>query len=288
MNKVELNDLPKWSQWPARLLGLTPFAVPSRTIEKIDQEYDKDKYAQCLDYCRRMDGNITHHDVRQFEYRFSLTSDPQICISYGNDLYAVSQQEAVDKYDQLLLEKMGGRVEKCKTVVELGTGYGYNLWMLQQQFGGATYLGGDYSHNAVEAASNLSARTRERDQIKVHQFNFYDQQTYGFLETAEPPVLLFTSFAIEQCPSAKLILDALELYREKIEAVFHFEPVYELHDETLLGLMRRRYVELNDYNRDLLSELKRRSGIRLLDAQADVYGLNPFNPTSIIEWEFAR
>jgi hypothetical protein len=53
-------------------------------------------------------------------------------------------------------------------------------------------------------------------------------------------------------------------------------------------LMRRRYAELNDYNRDLLSQLQRRSYIRILSIQTNVIGLNPLNPTSVIEWEFSR
>jgi len=45
---VNLNDLPRWSPWPARLLGISPWEAPDRTVEKVDAEYDKDKYAGCL------------------------------------------------------------------------------------------------------------------------------------------------------------------------------------------------------------------------------------------------
>jgi hypothetical protein len=50
--------------------------------------------------------------------------------------------------------------------------------------------------------------------------------------------------------------------------------------------MRRRYVEANDYNRDLLSALQARSFVRIVETRDDVVGLNPFNPTSVIHWQF--
>lgn len=278
MIKVDLNNLPQFSPWPARLLGLVPWVTASRTIEKIDQEYDKDKYARCLDYYIRMDGNVTPEEVKQFE--FGLSSTDTVCISIGNDLYKVSLSEARARYYNLLIDTMRDEIEKCKTVVELGSGYGFNLWRMQQHFGHCHFVGGEYSRNAIELAGNLY---RENPKVKVRYFNFYDQTTYEFLELLEPPIVLFTCHAIEQLPSSSLVFDALAKYHKSIQVVFHFEPVYELHDETLLGLMRRRYAQINDYNRDLFSELQRRSNttaaIRIVYTQADVFGLNPLNPT---------
>jgi len=283
MSKVDLNDLPRWSQWPARLLGLAPWTIPSRTIEKVDQEYDRDKYAQCLDYFTSAGENITPEEVKQFE--FGLGPADRVCISIGNDLHEVSLSEARARYYQLFLDTMRTEVEKCKTVIELGAGYGFNLWMLQQHFGNCRFWGGEYSRNAIQLAARLY---QNNPKITVEYFNFYDPSTYAVLAEAERPIVVFTAHAIEQLPCSSLVFDTLFRYHENIQAVFHFEPVYQLHDETLLGLMRRRYAEVNDYNRDLLCELQSRSCIRVVRLQADVLGLNPLNPTSIIQWVFAQ
>ena len=51
--------------------------------------------------------------------------------------------------------------------------------------------------------------------------------------------------------------------------------------------MRRRYIELNDYNRNLLGLLRsfeKVGQIRLLEHRPCVFGGQPFNPTSIIVW----
>ena len=281
--RVDLNDLSVWSAWPARLLGLAPWTIPSRTIKKIDQEYDKDKYARCLDYCIHAGKNITPEEVKQFEFGLNLARKE--CVSLGNNLYEVCLSEAKAEYYELLLDTVCGEVGKCQTVVELGCGYGYNLWMLKQHFPTKAFVGGEYSKNAVE----LGCRLFQHDsKIRVLQFNFFDDQSYKFLERVNPPIVVLTVHAIEQLQSSSPVLDALLRYRESIQTVFHFEPVYHLHDETLLGLMRRRYAELNDYNTDLLPELQQRSYIRIIISQAEVFGLNPLNPTSVIQWEFTR
>jgi hypothetical protein len=281
VKRVNLADLPLWSEWPARLLGLSPFVSLSRTIEKIDQEYDKDKYARCLDYCVRVGQELTPEQVKQFE--FGLDPSQEICVSSSGEILCVSLREARTRYYQFLRDTMCAQIEGCKTVVELGAGYGYNLWMLKKYSNDKSFWGAEYSDNAVRIAQRLY---RDDSQISVVNFNFYDPETYGFLDKITPPIIVFTSHAIEQLPHSAVVLDNLIRWREKIEAVFHFEPVYELLDETLLGLMRRRYTQINDYNRDLLSELQKRSWIRIKEQHADGFGLNPLNPTSVICWEF--
>lgn len=282
--RVDLNDFSAWSVWPARLLGLAPWTISSRTIKKIDQEYDKDKYARCLDYYIHAGKNITPEEVKQFEFGLNLAGKE--CVSLGNNLYEVCLSEARATYYRLLVDTVRDEVEKCETVIELGCGYGYNLWMLRQHFPTKTFFGGgEYSENAVHLASLLY---QHDPKIKVWRFNFYDDQSYKILERVSPPIVVLTVHAIEQLQSSSPVLDALLRHRESIQTVFHFEPVYQLHDETLLGLMRRRYTELNGYNTDLLLELQQRSYIRIIISQAEVLGLNPLNPTSVIQWEFTR
>lgn len=282
MTKIDLDELPKWSSWPSRLLGLTPWEVASRSIDKVDQEYDKDKYAKCLEYYSESGGIVTPEAVKQFE--FGQDSSATICTSHGNDLVLTSLGEARARFYQLLVETMRHEIDKSAVVIELGCGYGYNLWMLKQRLQEGCFLGGEYSTNAVRLASGLF---REDPAINVLQFDFYDQ-VYEILESARQPITIFTAHAIEQLPESTSFFETLLRYRNKIKAVFHFEPAYELHDTTLLGLMRRRYAEINDYNRDLFSQLRERSEFtRIVRIEPDVFGLNPLNPTSVVHWEFA-
>jgi hypothetical protein len=68
----------------------------------------------------------------------------------------------------------------------------------------------------------------------------------------------------------------------------HFEPCYEHFDElSLTGALRRRYVEVNDYNRNLVSLLHRHAAsnvIAILEETRAVMGVNPLLPVSIVAW----
>lgn len=270
---MNLNDLPLWSPWPARLLGLSSWEIQDRTEEKVDSEYDKDKYAKCLAYYVKATAPVTIKAIRRLEYG----SGSHRCISFKGDLLLLTADEVQSIYDRLLLyDTMRKEIEQSATIIELGCGYGYNLQMLEQPFQNKQFLGGEFSSNAVKLAAKLFTN--------VAKFNFYDS-AYELIENAQPPITVFTSHAIEQLPKSAPFFQGLWPHRNKIKSVFHFEPVYELYDSTLLGLMRRRYAEVNDYNRDLLPELQQRN-IQITRLEANVFGLNPLNPTSIIQWEY--
>jgi hypothetical protein len=66
-----------------------------------------------------------------------------------------------------------------------------------------------------------------------------------------------------------------------------FEPVYRLHDDTLLGLMRQLYIEVTDQNRNLvvlLHEYQKQGTIRILEDSPGVFAVNLLLPVSILVW----
>lgn len=282
MKRIDLNDLPLWSQWPARLLGLSSWIVPTRTIEKIEAEYNQDKWAQRLDFYKSMGGSVTPADIETASLE-SLPSAEKWCVSVGDELYETNILDARKAYDALIREAIVPFVEECETVVELGAGYGYNLWLLNQHLRGHVFVGGEYASNAVYLASLLF---QDQSGISVRQFDFYDPETYTFLKTIPAPVVIFTVQAIEQLPRASVVFDTLLTYRDRISSVIHIEPIYHQEDKSLLGLMRRRYIEINDYNRDLLDQLQERPEIRIVRKELNVLSLVPLNSIGIIQWKF--
>ncbi len=283
--KIDLNDLPKWSLWPSRLLGLAPWEVPVRNIDKIDKEYDKDKYAKNLEYFLQSQMRLTPEDIKQYELGLGFDQAEYICVSIGDELFKCTLSEAKLMYYKILVKSVEEEIKQCRTVVELGSGYGFNLWKLQQYYPEQLFVGGEYSKNAIELAQKLYS---DNSGIQVTFFNFYDEGTYKILSEVEPPILIFTSHALEQLPRSAVFFDNILRYRDKIKAVFHFEPIYQLHDDqSLLGLMRRRYTHINDYNVDLLSELRTRPDIRIIAIEANLLGINPLNPVSVIHWSWS-
>jgi hypothetical protein len=186
------------------------------------------------------------------------------------------------RYDALLVQGMKDAVGSSETIVELGCGFGHILWMLRSAFPGKQYRGGDYAESAVALGQKLYRATPE---ISVQKFDFYAPD-YEIIENAKGPVVVVTSQALEQIPTSAQVVETLAKYKSKISRVFHLEPAYALYDDTLLGLMRRRYIELNDYNRDLVSTLQSRSDVELLRLEANAIGWNPFNSLAMVEWRF--
>jgi len=283
MPEITLNELPDWSPWPARLLGLDAWNVPDRTIETVEHEYDQDKYAACRSFWQDTAGQVTAEEVKAFEFGGEATS--LFCVSDGDRLIVTERDEARARYYALVTTTMSQAIREADVVVELGSGYGYNLWMLSQQFSGTRFLGGEYSANAVGLAKELYSG---HDEIEVRPFNFYDRE-YRVLDAPSKGerAVVFTAHAVEQLPSSRCLLAGLRPWARAISNVFHFEPLTELHGETLLGLMRRRYAVLNDYNRDLFSTLRSDADVQILEVRANVFGLQPFNPTSVIQWRFS-
>ena len=282
MTVLDINELPLWSPWPERLLGMKPWNVPVRHTQKVDREYDKEKYLSCLDFFRTSDGVYSPQAVREFEQ--GLTSDEEICVAKRDQLLLMTSREASDTFDDWFARALSSDIGQSSSVIDLGCGYGYSLWFLRQRFPGKRYWGGEYSRNAVKLASLLF---QNEPDITVRHFDFYDS-TFHLPEKLEGPVLLFTVSATHQLPSAEPFIRALSKHEMDVRAVCQFEQVYELYDDSLMGLMRRRYCEMNDYNRDLLTLLRQESNIEITTIDANVFGSNPLAPLSFIRWQFRQ
>lgn len=282
MRPLRLDELPQWSPWPARLLGLDGFQAPRRDVDKIESEYNQDKWLKCLRAFEDSQGTMDAPALRLFGYG---GNPGQLRAGvYRGRLVSASVATLLGAYDEILADAMAKSIAGSRTVVELGASFGQVMWGLAQRFPDRQYRGGEYSENAVALAGKLYA---DGPDIAVGRLNFYDD-AYEVLERAEGPVTVFTSQAIEQIPSAAHIVDVLAKYRDKIVSVFHLEPSYQLYDDSLIGLMRRRYIELNDYNRDLIGVLQGRSDVRILRLEPEVIGWNPFNALVLLQWTFRR
>jgi hypothetical protein len=278
LRKISVDELPEYTTWVGRLLNLQPFSKPVRDLAKIDAEYDKDKYAKLLDYYYgKPDTSIA--DIKTQEYADSSNA---VCFSRKDKLFLTSVENFRRLHDEILIGALAELVSKVKVVVELGCGYGYNLSILRNAFPNRLWLRGEYSQNAIKLAGHLFADDKD---VSVTYFNWYDK-AWTILENLEEKALIFSRHSIEQLPKAKSIMPTFSKYKEKIAGVIHLEPIYELIDKrSTLGLVRQAYTLMNDYNTDLLTVLQNLK-VRILKAEADVFGANPLNPTSLILWKF--
>jgi hypothetical protein len=252
-------------------------------LEKTESEYNRDKYAECLAYYEAAEpGNKpSPDDVYAFENR-AMTR--HIAASFGDRIVRISSARALQEYRSTIQSAVSPVAANVDRVIELGCGYGIQLWRLKPWMSHVKMTGGEYARNAIDLAAELYVNVPD---IDVQPFDFYDDH-YGevFAGCARRSAVVFTAHAISQLPSAKHAISLLQQHADRIQRVIHIEPVTGLYDESLLGLMRKRYAECNDYNRDLLEVLERNPHIRILRTVPNVMGTNPLTPVSVVEWEF--
>jgi hypothetical protein len=280
---ISVDDLPRWSNWPARLLGVEDFASVKRDTAKVHAEYSVDKWQKCLDAFEASGGTMDAQALRRLSYDISLAK-PRASVQRGQ-LVEATNEEIMSAYDQILRDAMAPATADAATVVELGSSFGHIMWMLRKAFPQLIFRGGDYADSAVALAAKLYAGL---ENISVSKFDFY-APTYDIIENAKGPVIVYTSQALEQIPKSAGVIETLSRYKGKISRVFHLEPAYALYgSDSVLDLMRRRYIELNDYNRDLIPTLTNRSDVEILRQDANIIGWNPFNSLALTEWRFKR
>jgi hypothetical protein len=266
MKPLSLSDyLNADNKWTRRLLGLEAFTV-QRTPEKIHQEYGLDKW-----------GRLMEHELHGLEHakkvEFDILVGPdwrtrETAISFKNEIFATTYTLALRIYFDLIRTKFEGYTA-C-SYCELGCGYGYNLSL----FDGVTY-GGEFTEAGVTLGRRLG--------LDISPFDFYDRTSYRIIR---PGSLVFTVQALSQMGDASEFLEGMRSQRDKISVVLHLESAALSDRHDLIGLLRNRYLELNDYCRNLVDLLKQAPDIEILEFDPDCIGIPPLTSLHFLAWRF--
>jgi hypothetical protein len=278
--RFSLDDLPHFSPWPARLLGLAPWQARQKTAQEVTREYDKEKWGPLLEKARRLGRAATVEQVDDWIFE----QPTEVLCSVNGEFRQMQAREASHHHRQLVAEVLQQYLPAA-AVVELGCGYGGIILQLARlrAFQGIPLLGGEYAPSGVELTRLLAAAQGMPLQVAGCDF-----RRAGLTELAVPrDALVFTSFATHYVPElAPAFVDTIAAWRPR--AVVHFEPCYEhCQDVSLLAMLRRKYIEVNDYNRNLITLLHQKEAagaIRVLEEKRAVFGANPLLPASVVIW----
>lgn len=276
---LSLNALPEYSPWPARLLGEVPFAEKQRDPDLVLQEYEQDKWGKALTRFQASD------QVSVEELLCLQDFDPEQVLPYsvGQDLYLGTLLHLYAQYEEYLVRYLSPLKPEC--LVELGSGLGDKVLRLAGQLNVDDVWGGEFTASGVACGEILASKWQIA--ARFNHFNYHDPKTLDWLPEG---AVIFTSHSIEQIP---YLSDAFfeKLFSKRPRLVMHVEPHYESYgDNILVDLMRKRYIEVNDYNRNLHTSLQKYQAegrIRILDVQKDIPSVNPLNPSTLILWEMA-
>lgn len=271
MKPITVDDLPKYSPWPQRLLGLEEFH-PGRFRDKayVLREYEE-KYKRLL-------GTNDMQEVLRRDL-----GNEVVAMSRGDHLYATSLPAAMHSVQAEHLTEIGLRAGEAASVVDLGCGYGLLLSRLRMILGPEKILlGGDLSPSALAVAAALFA---DDLRLVTGQLDLLSD-AYAPMAAAPGPCLVVTSFALHQLPSAGPFIETLSQYREQIAAIVCLEPEEDAFGDSLLGLMRKRYGQVNGYSADLVRCLRERSDVAIETVRANLVGSNALLPGTLTVWRF--
>lgn len=275
-----VNDLPKYSLWPARLLGMEKWEQKIKTPEEITREFEHDKWGQLLEKVEKKNVPLSVEDADEW----CSKDDPIRLCSIGNRLVLLNYREAQKKYLDVL-EKNFKKYLPASALIELGAGYGSVIIPLarRKSFCNVPIYAGEYTISGTKLIQILSKSEKKQITTGHCDFNLPD-----FLNFEIPSGgIIFTSYSAHYLPKMthKFIESFLSL---NPKVIINIEPCYDhFAGNMLIDLMRRRYIEVNDYNRNfitLLKEFERNGKIKILEELPLLFGTNPFLPASIVVW----
>ena len=279
MRAIEFGDLPKYSAWPAILLGLQDFEPKKKTPAEVMREFEAEKWSSVLAAVKG-DSSLRVSDLDSLRL-----ASPELALAESGSFYLASAMDAFHAQFGHQVRSIS-RFMPQDAIVELGAGYGSILirMALLKEFKRCSFYAAEYTRSGKSALDILAARSG----VSVST-GFCDFRTLQLSELAIPPnAIIYTSYAMHYVDP--LPTDFPRYFAAMRPAcVIHFEPCYEHCDSsTIYGMMCKRYIEINGYNRNLLSILREsrdKGEIDFLAEEVQVMGANPFLPMSIIAWK---
>lgn len=213
-------------------------------------------------------------------------ADQLVMFSEGDELFEATARETHSRYRDLVARALQPHLEGASALVELGAGYGSVIVDLARraEFAGIPAFGLDLTAAGAELISRMGSA--EGVEVKSGLCDLLADQVTGV--SIPEGALVYTSYSAHYEPMhSEGFVDRILTVGQKT-TVF-IEPCYEhCDDSTLLGLLRRRYIEVNDYNTNLVTLLhaQRDAGrVRILDERKAAFGHHPLLAASVIVWE---
>jgi len=244
----DINDLPRFSPWPARLLGIDRWQCRKKTTQEVWREYEYEKWGSLVKRVVEADHRISVEKVDEWIFQ----DIPACLCSIQGRLKLLSAKEAHQQYLDLIEELLRSYLPGS-AVVELGAGYGSVILALakREAFHRMRIIAGEYSTSGLELIKRLALAQSLEIETGHCDFALPQVVDFGIPRNA----VIFTSYATHYVPRLSTdFIRGLSTHHPRV--VVHIEPCYEHHEcNSLLGLMRRRYIQVNDYNTNLVTLL---------------------------------
>jgi hypothetical protein len=262
-----------------------------RSTEWIDREYGRQKWPAIL---ARIDAELAAGEtdlarVLSAVKRWEIASaeDRDLSVVVAGRPMSLPRSFALHGGLGLILEKLLAHAASADVVIELGSGWGFNLFHLWLNGGPRTarYFALEYTQAGRQCTERLAGLQRGLD-ITAIPFDYYavDLDPLGRFSGR---VFVFSCFSIDQIPQLPAaIFLALRKLSNRVDGI-HFEPAgWQMEGDCCVG-SSQGYAEKHDYNRNLwplLKELQGEGLLRIAACHANLFGQNSENCAAMLTW----
>ena len=250
-----------------------------RTQDKVNTEYD-------LLHWQKILSKKTWVKARDIPDFLAPPEPTKRLRKVDNQILRISAQ----KYYQYRIGALGDLIARhsgeAKGIVELGTGYGYNLFSLYHSHPDWTLKGFDISPNGITAGREIADRFAVSDKISLDRIDLTDAADPNLAAIAGEVVLTF--FCIEQIPyDVRKVIE--NIIAAKPKRVINIEPTTELLElfrpRDLVSLFYIRSVDYQTKLFTLLDELEREGRIRIIARERMPFAPSINNDGFLYCWE---
>lgn len=281
MNSLDYGTV--WASTCLRSLARLTMRPVQRTRNKVSQEYDGGHWTKV----REDAAWSAEQDLRRYLINDRVnTGTGQLVAQVDGKARRISVLDYYTYRLGALAELFGRYFAPESQIVELGCGYGYNLFSLAVNWPKAQFQGFDISGNAVQATQRIAQHFGLQDRIQADVLDATDGKHPNFEKIRGRN--LFTFFCIEQIPyDVGKVIENLLAHGPK--RVVHAEP-----GTALLNWWNLRdwpdylYLRSVDYQNDLHAVLKnfeRQGRLRILDARRMPFSPSLQNTGLVTAWE---
>jgi SAM-dependent methyltransferase len=286
MKKINEESLSRFSEVPKLLLSKNP-EIKWKNHESISREFEKEKWGSLLEISNTK--NISVNSLEKIMHP-DFEEKPFL---YSGDIF-LDQSLKISK---LFLKESINFLKKkynkfgCQSVVEIGAGYGRLLIPLADALKKERPLkviGTDFTSASGKILNNLSKNLEYN--IKTTTMDISGKSNYqdnlSIVNCSKP--LVFSCQTVMYVPF--LDNDFIELMRTWPDGVFcNIEPIYKKEPKKNLEKLQSKYIEVNDYNKNLLELLKdysQKGLIEIIYSSSNNVSENAFLPLQTIVWRF--
>lgn len=198
-------------------------------------------------------------------------------VRWEGDFWMPDEEYNELSHVRVLQARLAACLQDCPTIAEFGSGTGFNLVALWEQFHSKEYHAFDFSLSAVALADEI----RKLSSVPVFGHLFDMKKPDAALSTGTG---VFTFGAIEQL-AGQFHAFMGYLIEQRPRIVVHIEPIAELYDPTsLLDALALRFHRKRGYTEGLLPWLQVNPSVELLQVEKSAFGSLMHSGYNLIAW----